>query len=95
MPVHEDARNTIAFIERNHRAGKPFFINMWVHEPHTPFHTVPKYRWRFRDLEEADNIYASVVSLRQAGKIFEFVLAAVAAEGQLARGEAHRWSVFR
>jgi len=35
------------------------------------------------------------VSLRQAGKIFEFVLAAVAAEGQLARGEAHRWSVFR
>jgi N-acetylgalactosamine-6-sulfatase len=33
-----------------------------MHEPHTPFHTVPKYRWRFRDLEEADNIYASVLS---------------------------------
>jgi len=33
-----------------------------VHEPHTPFHTVPKYRWRFRDLPEADNIYASVLS---------------------------------
>ena len=29
------------------------------------------------------------MSLRQAGKIFEFVLAAVEAEGQLARGEAH------
>jgi arylsulfatase A-like enzyme len=63
MPVHEDARNTIDFIEKSHAEGKPFFVNLWLHEPHTPFHTVPKYRWRFRDLEsEADNIYASVLS---------------------------------
>lgn len=62
MPVHEDAENAIAFIEKSHQEGKPFFINLWIHEPHTPFHTVPKYRWRFRDLEERDNIYASVLS---------------------------------
>jgi N-acetylgalactosamine-6-sulfatase len=62
MPVHEDARNAIAFIRKSHRQEKPFFINLWLHEPHTPFHTVPKYRWRFRDLDEADNIYASVLS---------------------------------
>ena len=62
MPVHEDARNAIAFIERSHREKKPFFINLWIHEPHTPFHTVPKYRWRFRELDEPDNIYASVLS---------------------------------
>ncbi len=62
MPVHEDARHAIAFIEQSHHAGKPFFINLWLHEPHTPFHTVPKYRWRFRDLDEPDNIYASVLS---------------------------------
>lgn len=62
MPVHEDTRHANAFIEKSHQAGKPFFINLWMHEPHTPFHTVPKYRWRFRDLEEADNIYASVLS---------------------------------
>lgn len=62
MPVHEDADNTIAFIEKSHQAGKPFFINLWMHEPHTPFHTVPKYRWRFQELDEADNIYASVLS---------------------------------
>ncbi|NND95769.1 MAG: sulfatase-like hydrolase/transferase [Pirellulaceae bacterium] len=62
MPVHEDARNAISFIEKSHRDQKPFFINLWLHEPHTPFHTVPKYRWRFRDLEEPDNIYASVLS---------------------------------
>jgi len=62
MPVHEDSEHATAFIEKSHRAGKPFFINLWLHEPHTPFHTVPKYRWRFRELEEADNIYASVLS---------------------------------
>ena len=62
MPVHEDAEHANAFIEQCHREGKPFFINLWVHEPHTPFHTVPKYRWRFRELPEVDNIYASVLS---------------------------------
>jgi arylsulfatase A-like enzyme len=62
MPVHEDALNAQAFIEESHKAGKPFFINLWIHEPHTPFHVVPKYRWRFPELEEADNMYASVLS---------------------------------
>ena len=62
MPVHEDAQHAIRFIEKSHHEQKPFFINLWIHEPHTPFHTVPKYRWRFRDLEEPDNIYASVLS---------------------------------
>lgn len=62
MPVHEDADHAIAFIEKSHQQKKPFFINLWIHEPHTPFHTVPKYRWRFRELEERDNIYASVLS---------------------------------
>lgn len=62
MPVHEDSKHTVAFIEKCHKESKPFFINLWLHEPHTPFHTVPKYRWRFRELEERDNIYASVLS---------------------------------
>ena len=64
MPVHEDAMHAIKFIEQSHREKKPFFVNLWVHEPHTPFHTVPKYRWRFRnrELDETDEIYASVLS---------------------------------
>lgn len=62
IPVHEDARSAITFIEKSQREKKPFFINLWIHEPHTPFHTVPKYRWRFRELDEPDNIYASVLS---------------------------------
>lgn len=62
MPYHEDSQHVSAFIEKSHKEGKPFYINMWIHEPHTPFHTLPKYRWRFRDLDEADSIYASVLS---------------------------------
>ncbi|MCA9180385.1 MAG: sulfatase-like hydrolase/transferase, partial [Planctomycetales bacterium] len=63
MPVHFDAQHAIAFIERSAAAQNPFFINLWMHEPHTPFHTVPKYEWRFRHLEKReDQIYASVLS---------------------------------
>ncbi len=63
MPVHDDARRTVAFIERAAAEGKPFFVNLWVHEPHTPFHTVPKYEWRTRHIEDrADQIYASVLA---------------------------------
>ncbi|MDA7865197.1 sulfatase-like hydrolase/transferase [Akkermansiaceae bacterium] len=63
MPVHEDSEHAALFIEKSVSAGKPFFINLWLHEPHTPFHTVPKYEWRFRHLEnEPDRIYASVLA---------------------------------
>lgn len=62
MPVHEDANNAVAFIEKSRKDGKPFFINLWLHEPHTPFHTAPEYRARFPKLPEQDNVYASVLS---------------------------------
>lgn len=62
MPYYEDADRTVAFMEKAQGENKPFFINMWVHEPHTPHHVVPKYQWPFRDLEEMDNIYASVIA---------------------------------
>jgi len=63
MPVHEDAARAIAFIEKSAAAKRPFFINLWIHEPHTPFHTVPKYEWRFRDMKSREEqIYASVLS---------------------------------
>jgi arylsulfatase A-like enzyme len=63
MPVHEDADHAIAFIEKCAAAKRPFFINLWMHEPHTPFHTVPKYEWRFRGMtNREDQIFASVLS---------------------------------
>ena len=62
MPVHEDARRTIAFIESARRDGRPFFVNLWLHEPHTPHHVRPTDRRRFPDLDERDNIYAAVLA---------------------------------
>lgn len=63
MPVHEDSQHAVNFIEQAVAKDKPFFVNLWLHEPHTPFHTVPKYEWRFRHMEdETDRIYASVLS---------------------------------
>jgi arylsulfatase A-like enzyme len=64
MPVHDDAARTIAFIERATAQRKPFFINLWMHEPHTPFHVLPKYRWQFREagLAEPDEIYAATLA---------------------------------
>lgn len=62
MPFYEDANNAIAFMEKAQTENKPFFINLWVHEPHTPHHVLPKYQWAHRDLEESDNIYAAILS---------------------------------
>jgi N-acetylgalactosamine-6-sulfatase len=62
MPWFEDADHAIAFMEKSMKDGKPFYINLWIHEPHTPHHVLPKYRWRFPDLEEKDQIYAAVLS---------------------------------
>ncbi|MGB1129007.1 MAG: sulfatase-like hydrolase/transferase [Haloferula sp.] len=62
MPVHDDAARTIAFVEKSVASKKPFFVNLWIHEPHTPFHVVPKYQQRFAGLLEADGIYAAVLA---------------------------------
>jgi len=61
MFVHDDVKSAIPFIEKSYAAGKPFFINLWIHEPHTPFHVDPKLQKLFPDLPEADNIYAATL----------------------------------
>ena len=62
MPWFMDATRASDFISESVGMNKPFFVNVWIHEPHTPFHTIPKYEWRFRELERPDQIYASVLS---------------------------------
>ena len=61
MFVHDDVKMAIPFIERSHELGKPFFINLWMHEPHTPFHVDPKLMEQFSELPEADAIYAATL----------------------------------
>ena len=61
MFVHDDVKSAIPFMEKSHAKGKPFFINLWIHEPHTPFHVDPKLQKLFPKLDEADNIYAATL----------------------------------
>lgn len=63
MPVFDDVRRSIAFIEQARAAGKPFLLNLWIHEPHTPHYPQPEYLARFSHLEdEAQRIYAAVLA---------------------------------
>ncbi|MDC2889016.1 sulfatase-like hydrolase/transferase [Psychrosphaera algicola] len=54
--VYDD---TIEFIERN--KNKPFFINLWIHEPHTPHYPDPKMMKKYAHLGEQQQVYAAVV----------------------------------
>ena len=63
MPVHDDVKRSIKFIEKSHAEGKPFFINLWIHEPHTPHYPKPEYLKKFAHLKnEPDKIYAAVLA---------------------------------
>jgi arylsulfatase A-like enzyme len=61
MYVHDDVKSAIPFIEKSHAQGKPFFVNLWMHEPHTPFHVDPKLQKLFPKLSEAHGIYAATL----------------------------------
>lgn len=63
MPVHDDVKRSIAFIEKCDAEKKPFFLNLWVHEPHTPHYPQPEYLKKFEYLDkEADRVYAAVLA---------------------------------
>jgi arylsulfatase A-like enzyme len=62
LPVHEDVSRAIGFIERTHAAGRPFFVNLWIHEPHTPHYPKPEFLAKFAALPESQRIYAAVIA---------------------------------
>lgn len=63
MPVHDDVERSIKFIEDCHANNRPFFINLWVHEPHTPHYPKPEYLDQFSHLEDEPSIiYAAVLA---------------------------------
>jgi arylsulfatase A-like enzyme len=62
MPVHEDVERSIAFVEQSVAAAKPFFLNLWIHEPHTPFYPQPEFMQQFAALDEPEQIYAATLA---------------------------------
>ncbi|MGV3486012.1 MAG: sulfatase-like hydrolase/transferase [Planctomycetaceae bacterium] len=74
--VHETAENTVAFISANQT--RPFFINVWLHESHTPHVPKPESMERWRHLDEQQQVYAAVITDgdRAVGRILDALEAA-------------------
>ncbi|MEP0418022.1 MAG: sulfatase-like hydrolase/transferase [Cyclobacteriaceae bacterium] len=62
MPFYEDAEQSITFIKQAVSDEVPFYVNLWIHEPHIPHHAIPKYEKDFLHLEnDKDRVYSSVI----------------------------------
>lgn len=60
MPTTETIPRTINFIKRH--ADQPFFVNLWLHETHTPHYPLEKYMEEFSHLDEQQQVYAAIVA---------------------------------
>jgi N-acetylgalactosamine-6-sulfatase len=60
VSVHDTARNAAAFIRAN-RAG-PFYVNVWLHETHTPHAPKKESMERWKHLDEQRQVYAAVIT---------------------------------
>ncbi len=59
VTVDEAYDKTIDFIRRH--KDKPFFMNLWIHETHTPHYPKKKWLEKFKHLDEQQQTYAAVV----------------------------------
>jgi len=58
--LHDTASNTVAFIKAN--VGRPFFINVWLHESHTPHVPTTASMKQWQHLDEQQQVYAAVIT---------------------------------
>jgi N-acetylgalactosamine-6-sulfatase len=58
--LHDTATNTVAFIKANR--DKPFFINVWIHESHTPHVPTAESIDRWQALDKQKQVYSAVIS---------------------------------
>ena len=65
MKTASTAPRAADFIRRNQ--DQPFFVNVWLHEPHTPHYPQEKYLEQFETLEEQQQVYAAVIAEADAG----------------------------
>lgn len=58
--LHACGRDTAAFIRAN--AGKPFFVNAWLHESHLPHMPTAASMERWKHLDPRKQVYAAVIT---------------------------------
>jgi arylsulfatase A-like enzyme len=61
----------LPFMEKAHRASKPFFAVIWFHTPHLPVVTGKKYRDLYRDRPLKEQLYYGAISAmdEQVGRL--------------------------
>lgn len=60
---------------RNGDRSKPFFINLWIHETHTPFSPTPETLSAYPGVDQPDKTYLSVITKadRHLGRLFDLI----------------------
>jgi arylsulfatase A-like enzyme len=58
--LHETANDTVAFIKAN--KSHPFFINVWIHESHTPHVPTAESMERWKHLDRQKQVYSAVIT---------------------------------
>jgi len=75
--LHDTAKDTAAFIKAN--KDKPFFINAWLHESHTPHIPTHESMEKWKHLDEQKQVYAAVIT--DGDNAVGTILDAIKAEG--------------
>lgn len=58
--VRDTADNTVRFIRES--KGRPFFVNVWLHEPHTPHWPSKESMEKWKHLDRQQQVYAAVIT---------------------------------
>ena len=58
--LHDTARNAVRFIRES--KGGPFYVNVWLHESHTPHVPTPDSMAKWKHLDEQKQVYAAVIT---------------------------------
>ncbi|HOD79999.1 MAG: Arylsulfatase [Planctomycetes bacterium ADurb.Bin126] len=58
--LHDTAPNAVRFIRES--KGGPFYVNVWLHESHTPHVPTPESMEKWKSLDEQKQVYAAVIT---------------------------------
>jgi N-acetylgalactosamine-6-sulfatase len=58
--VHDTAGNAVRFIRESN--GRPFYLNVWIHESHTPHVPTKESMEKWKHLDEQKQVYAAVIT---------------------------------
>ena len=75
--VHDTARNAVRFIRES--KGQPFFVNVWIHQSHTPHKPTKESMEKWKHLDEQKQVYSAVIT--DGDNAVGEVLAALKQEG--------------